>query len=173
MSVFTVDTGQHYDDALRGALYRDLELAAPDAFLGVGPGDPMEQAARMSAATTLVLLAHAPTDGRGRWRHEPDPRCALVASQLGIPVVHVEAGLRSGDPDMAEERNRCIVDHASALLCAPSLRAAATLARRGSPDRWSFTGDIARDVGSVRRALAHGQGRSAVCAQHPASRRVD
>ncbi|MBK8251008.1 MAG: UDP-N-acetyl glucosamine 2-epimerase [Gemmatimonadetes bacterium] len=146
LSVFTVDTGQHYDDALRGALYRDLELAAPDAFLGVGPGHPMEQAARMSAATTLVLSRMRPRMVVVVGDTNSTLACALAASQLGIPVVHVEAGLRSGDPDMAEERNRCIVDHASALLCAPSLRAAATLAREGVTGQVVVTGDIARDV---------------------------
>ena len=146
LSVFTVDTGQHYDDALRGALYRDLGLAAPDALLGVGPGHPMEQAARMAAATTQVLARVRPRMVVVVGDTNSTLACALAASQLGIPVVHVEAGLRSGDPAMAEERNRCIVDHVSALLCAPSRRAADTLTREGVAGQVVVTGDVARDV---------------------------
>lgn len=146
LSVFTVDTGQHYDDALSGALYRDLGLAPPDALLGVGPGHPMEQAARMSAATTQVLSRVRPRMVVVVGDTNSTLACALAASQLRIPVVHVEAGLRSGDAAMAEERNRCIVDHASALLCAPSRRAAETLVREGVTGQVVVTGDIARDV---------------------------
>jgi UDP-N-acetylglucosamine 2-epimerase len=72
--------------------------------------------------------------------------CALAAAKLRIPVVHVEAGLRSEDAMLAEEINRRMVDATSAVLCAPSERIAERLRTERLPGRIEVTGDIARDV---------------------------
>jgi UDP-N-acetylglucosamine 2-epimerase len=72
--------------------------------------------------------------------------CALAAAQMRIPVVHVEAGLRSNDRAMAEEINRRVVDAIGDLLCAPSRAAADELGREHQPGMIALTGDIAHDV---------------------------
>jgi UDP-N-acetylglucosamine 2-epimerase len=144
--VLSVDTGQHYDFALNGGLYQELDVPAPDLFLGVGPGHPVEQTARMSAACTQALLAHQPDLVVVIGDTNSTLACALAASQLRIPLVHVEAGLRSGDLAMAEERNRRTVDALANLLCAPSALAMDTLGGEGLGDKAVLTGDVSRDV---------------------------
>lgn len=144
--VLTVDTGQHYDFALNAGLYQDLEVPPPDLFLDVGPAHPVEQTARMSAACTQALMVHRPEVVVVIGDTNSTLACGLAASQLGISLVHVEAGLRSGDLAMAEERNRRTVDALADLLCAPSAQAMATLAAEGRGDKSVLTGDVSRDV---------------------------
>ncbi len=141
-----VDTGQHYSAALRDGQYRDLGLRAPDAYLGVGPGDPVEQVAWMAAGGTQVLSRYRPRVVVVVGDTNSTLACAVAASQLGITLVHVEAGLRSGQAGMAEERNRCIVDRLSDVLCAPSMASVEALTREKVRGRVVETGDVARDV---------------------------
>src|SRR5262245_51275772 len=105
-----VHTGQHYDPALSDGFVRSLSLGDPVASLEVGAGTPTEQTSRILERIEPVL---------SEWR--PDVvivvgdvtstlAAALAATQRGIPVAHVEAGLRSFDETMPEERNRVLVD---------------------------------------------------------------
>ena len=160
--VCMIDTGQHYDYALNALLYAQLGVRAPDVCLDVGSGDHAEQTAEVltRAAAALTALLAEP----GRRPHaavvvgdtNSTLGCALAAAKLRIPVVHVEAGLRCGDPLMAEEINRRAVDAVSALCCTPSAAATARLQQAFAGERGAGvvveTGDVAYDV--LRRVLS-------------------
>ncbi len=158
--VVTVDTGQHYDWALHEGLYRELQVGAPSYLLGVGAAHPVEQAARIAAACGRVLSVCDPRVVVVIGDTNSTLACAIAATTLGIPVVHVEAGLRSGVADMAEERNRIAVDGLSRVLCAPSALAANTLRRERRAGTIVLTGDVSRDV--LRHALGTAPARAAV-----------
>jgi UDP-N-acetylglucosamine 2-epimerase (non-hydrolysing) len=141
-----VHTGQHYDAELKDVFFAELPLPRPDLELDVGSGTHGEQTAR-----ALVGLERAFTD------LEPDAVVvagdvnstlagALAAVKLGIPVVHVEAGLRSNDWTMPEEHNRRIADHVSRLLLTHSSSADANLRGEGIPaDRIALVGNTMID----------------------------
>lgn len=165
-NVLTVDTGQHYDYALNEGLYHDLDVTAPSVLLGVGAGHPVEQTARIAAACAQVLMTRRPRIVVVIGDTNSTLGCAVAARQLGIPVVHVEAGLRSGVLEMAEERNRVAVDAMSQLLCAPSPVAVEHLRREGVAGDIVDTGDVSRDV--LQAALGRAPARARV-AELPAS----
>ena len=143
---FAIDTGQHYDYELNALLYDELGVPAPDALLGVGSAPRPEQLARIESACTDVLRGAQPRVVVVIGDTNSTLGCARAAASLGIPLVHVEAGLRSHVPTMAEEMNRVEVDRHGALLCAPSRAAMAALSNEGLADRACLTGDVARDV---------------------------
>jgi UDP-GlcNAc3NAcA epimerase len=144
--VLTVDTGQHYDFELNGLLYQELGVARPDHFLEVGSADPATQTASVLTRTAEVLQAYDPTFVVVIGDTNSTLGCALAASKLGLPVVHVEAGLRSSEPGLPEEANRRLVDVIADLLCAPSERSASRLRDEQAPGLVTTTGDVARDI---------------------------
>src|SRR5262245_33485250 len=95
-------TGQHYDDAMSGAFFRDLEMPSPDVYLEVGGGTHAEQTARVMLAFEGALSSHQPDWVVVVGDVNSTLACALVASKIGIRVAHVEAGLRSYDRSMPE-----------------------------------------------------------------------
>lgn len=155
-----VHTGQHYDHALDGQFFGELGLPAPDAHLGVGSGTHAVQTAQVMERFEPVLDAA----GAGAVLVVGDVNsslaCALVAAKKGVPVLHVEAGLRSGDWSMPEEINRVLVDRLSDLLFITERAAAENLAREGiDPGRVHFVGNVMID--SLRQHLpAPGAGRA-------------
>lgn len=163
--VLAVDTGQHYDYALNAGLYDELGVAAPDVLLNVGTAHPVEQTARIAAACSQALIGRRPRVVVVIGDTNSTLGCAVAASQLGLPVVHVEAGLRSGVIEMAEERNRVTVDHVARLLCAPSAAAVDHLCREQVSGSIVRTGDVARDV--LEAALELAPGRQAVTGLPP------
>jgi len=154
-TTLAIATGQHYDYELNALLYQQLAVPPPDALLGVGSAPRAEQLARIEDKCGDVLRRAQPRAMVVIGDTNSTLGCARAAESLGIPVVHVEAGLRSHVPQMAEEMNRVEVDRIGALLCAPSRAAMAALEDEGLADRACFTGDIARDVLdlAVRRGL--------------------
>ena len=126
-----VHTGQHYDDALSGALFRDLDLRAPDVNLGVGSGSHAAQTASVMCAFEPVVLGWRPEVVVVVGDVNSTLACALVAAKLGVAVAHVEAGLRSFDRSMPEEINRVVVDHLADLLFTPGRDADDNLLREG------------------------------------------
>ncbi len=144
--LLTVDTGQHYDYELNQLVYEQLGVRAPDVWLGVGSGDHGEQTSAVLARAAELLAARRPWAVVVVGDTNSTLGCALAAAKLRIPVVHVEAGLRADDPMMAEEINRRMVDHISAVACAPSEGAAARLRDERVPGTVVCTGDVARDV---------------------------
>jgi UDP-GlcNAc3NAcA epimerase len=144
--VLTVDTGQHYDYELNALLYSQLGVSLPDVVLDVRSGSHAEQTAAVLTRAASVLSESRPDAVVVIGDTNSTLGCALAATQLGMPLVHVEAGLRSGDLRMAEELNRRAVDAISTLLCAPSARAAAQLRAESVPGAIAMTGDVACDV---------------------------
>lgn len=143
-----VDTGQHYDEAMAGSFFAELSLPRPDHALGVGGGSHAEQTARMLLALEPVLLAERPDAVLVYGDTNSTLVGALAAAKLGIPVAHVEAGLRSFDRRMPEELNRVVADHLSRWLFAPTPAAVANLAAEGVAAGVLQVGDLMQDLAS-------------------------
>ena len=144
--VLAVDTGQHYDFELNGLLYEQLAVPRPDHFLEVGSSAPVQQTADVMTRTAEILRVRQPLAVIVIGDTTSTLGCALAASKEGIPLVHVEAGLRSTEAGLPEEANRRVVDVLSQLLCAPSTAAAECLRTERAPGTIVITGDVARDV---------------------------
>jgi UDP-N-acetylglucosamine 2-epimerase len=141
-----VDTGQHYDDAMAGSFFAELGLPRPDHSLGIGGGTQAEQTGRMLPAIETVLVGAEPGAVLVYGDTNSTLAGALAAAKLGIPVAHVEAGLRSFDRRMPEEINRVIADHLSRWLFAPTPTAVANLAAEGVVDGVTLVGDVMQDL---------------------------
>src|SRR5512139_780337 len=120
VSEVLVHTGQHYDPEMSDAFFEQLGIPAPDLHLGIGSGSHGAMTGRM-----LEALERAMTDVRPDWvlvlgDTNSTLAGALAAAKLGVPVAHVEAGLRSFDMRMPEEVNRRLTDHVSARLYCPT-----------------------------------------------------
>ena len=152
----TIDTGQHYDYALHEVFYKQLGVRKPNHFLEVGSAPHAVQTAHVLTRAAEVFEAVTPRAVVVIGDTNSTLGCALAAVQLRIPMVHVEAGLRSNDRAMAEEINRRVVDSVAALLCAPSAAASAQLVLEHQWGRVVNTGDIAHDVlkRNLRKAIA-------------------
>ena len=137
-----VHTGQHYDDAMSTAFFRDLNLPRPDVNLNVGSGSQAQQTARIMMAFEEALLDIDPKLVVVYGDVNSTIAAALVAAKLGYPIAHVEAGLRSFDMSMPEEINRILTDQLSTLLFITSPEAEENLWREGvDPDRVHFVGN--------------------------------
>jgi UDP-N-acetylglucosamine 2-epimerase (non-hydrolysing) len=154
-----VHTGQHYDHAMDGQLFDALGLPPPAAHLGVGSGTHAVQTAQAMERFEPVLDAARPGAVLVVGDVNSSLACALVAAKKGVPVIHVEAGLRSGDWTMPEEINRVLTDRLSDLLFTTERIAEQNLHREGiDPARVHFAGNVMID--SLRRHLpAAGAGR--------------
>jgi len=141
-----VHTGQHYDRNMSDAILEDLRVPAPDHHLGVGSGSHAEQVGNVMIAYEKICL-----DDRPDWivvvgDVNSTAACAMVGAKLWIPVVHLEAGLRSGDRQMPEEINRLVTDAIADVLWTPSADADENLAREGvTPDKIDLIGNIMID----------------------------
>jgi UDP-N-acetylglucosamine 2-epimerase (non-hydrolysing) len=150
--VALVHTGQHYDPNMSDAFFRDLGLPDPDHHLGVGSGSHAEQTARVMLAYEPVAVAERPAWTVVVGDVNSTAACTLVAAKLGIPVAHLEAGLRSFDRTMPEELNRLVTDALADLLWTPSPDADENLAREGVPaDRIERVGNIMMDSYELQR----------------------
>ncbi|HWV58029.1 MAG TPA: UDP-N-acetylglucosamine 2-epimerase (non-hydrolyzing) [Longimicrobiales bacterium] len=146
-----VHTGQHYDDAMSDAFFRDLEIPAPDHHLGVGSESHAVQTARVMERFEPVLLTERPDWVLVAGDVNSTLACALVTAKLrhdlGCRLGHVEAGLRSHDWRMPEEVNRVLTDRVSDLLFLPSRDAYENLDAEGLPrDRARFVGNVMIDT---------------------------
>ena len=137
-----VHTGQHYDERMSDIFFRQLGLPRPDTDLGVGSGSHARQTADLLVALEGELTARAPALVTVYGDVNSTLAAALAAAKLGIPVAHVEAGLRSFDMTMPEEVNRRLVDQLARLLFATSPEAVGHLAREGvDTDRVHLVGN--------------------------------
>jgi UDP-N-acetylglucosamine 2-epimerase len=141
-----IDTGQHYDEAMAGSFFGELGLPRPDHSLGVGGGGHGEQTGRMLTALDPILVAERPDAVLVYGDTNSTLAGALGAAKLGIPVAHVEAGLRSFDRGMPEEINRVVADHLSRWLFAPTPTAVANLAAEGIVAGVHLVGDLMQDL---------------------------
>jgi UDP-N-acetylglucosamine 2-epimerase len=155
-----VDTGQHWDDALAGNFFAELGLARPEHALDAGGGTHAEQTAAMLTGLEPILLAWRPDAVLVYGDTNSTLAGALSAAKLGIPVAHVEAGLRSFDRRMPEELNRVVADHLSTWLLAPTPTAVANLAAEGLVDGVTLVGDLMQDLAA--RVVAEVRDRSAL-----------
>jgi UDP-GlcNAc3NAcA epimerase len=126
-----IDTGQHYDEEMAGRFFGELRLPPPVHQLGVGSGTHARQVAAMMDRLEPIVIDERPDAVLVFGDTNSTLAGALVASKLEVPLVHVEAGLRSFDRRMPEEVNRVVVDHLAELLFAPNDNAAANLRAEG------------------------------------------
>ena len=128
-----VHTGQHYDANMSDAFFRDLRLPAPAHHLEVGSGSHAEQTGRTMIAYEAVCMKERPDAIIVVGDVNATAACAMVGAKLWIPVVHLEAGLRSRDRRMPEEINRLVTDAIADYLWTPSPDADANLIAEGIP----------------------------------------
>ena len=144
-----VHTGQHYDEALSQIFFDELGLPRPEHRLELGGGSNTGQTARMLAALEPLLAAERPALVLVYGDTNSTLAGALAAAQAGIPVAHVEAGMRSYDRTMPEELNRVLTDHASALLLCSSEAPAAILRGERVAGEVEVVGDVMVDVAQL------------------------
>ncbi len=133
-----VHTGQHYDARMSDVFFKQLELPQPDYYLGVSGGSHTQQTARTMLAFEPILEAEKPDAVLVVGDVNATLACALVAAKAQIPVVHVEAGLRSGDRRMPEEINRILTDHISDYLFVTEQAGLDNLKAENVPDKKVF-----------------------------------
>lgn len=144
--VRVVHTGQHFDAAMSDVFFRDLGMPPPDVNLNTGGGTHGQQTAAALVGVESDLLVNRPEAIVVVGDVTSTLAGALAAAKLGVPVVHVEAGLRSRDWTMPEEVNRVLTDSISDLLLIPSEDAAENLKREGvEPERIVFVGNVMID----------------------------
>jgi UDP-GlcNAc3NAcA epimerase len=142
-----VHTGQHFDDELSAVFFAELGLPAPDVQLAISGGSNTSQTARMLAALEPVIADAAPDCVLVYGDTNSTLAGALAAVQQGVPVAHVEAGMRSFDRAMPEEVNRVLTDHLSTLLLCSSDVGAANLSAEGiGLSAVEVAGDVMVDV---------------------------
>jgi UDP-N-acetylglucosamine 2-epimerase (non-hydrolysing) len=130
-----VHTGQHYDDVMSDVFFRELGMRPPDHFLEVGSGTHAEQTARVMQRLEPLLLDERPDLVLVPGDVNSTLAAAVAAAKAGVPVAHIEAGLRSFDRSMPEELNRVLTDAISDLLFIHSPEARDNLLREGRPEK--------------------------------------
>lgn len=142
-----VHTGQHYDAAMSDSFFEQLGIPRPHVNLEVGSASHAVQTAEIMRAFEPVLDAQAPRAVLVVGDVNSTIACALVAAKKGVPVIHVEAGLRSYDRRMPEEVNRVLTDQLSELLFTTERGALDNLRREGiAPERVHFVGNVMIDT---------------------------
>jgi UDP-N-acetylglucosamine 2-epimerase (non-hydrolysing) len=150
-----VHTGQHYDERMSDAFFRDLGLPRPDFDLGVGSASHARQTAAVMERFEPVVVEHKPDWVLVVGDVNSTLACALVCSKIGVPVAHVEAGLRSRDRTMPEEINRLLTDQLAELLLTPTADADRNLLAEGvAPERIRLVGNVMIDSLLKHRAAA-------------------
>lgn len=160
-----IHTGQHYDRNMSDVFFADLGLPHPHIHLGVGSGSHAEQTAGVMVKFEAVCRDERPACVVVVGDVNATMACTIAATKLGVPVAHVEAGLRSGDRTMPEEINRILTDSIADLLLTPSSDGDEHLRAEGvSPERIVRVGNIMIDslvharkrVGDRRTCTAFG-----------------
>ncbi len=150
-------TGQHYDEAMNDRFFQDLGIAAPDFHLEVGSASHAVQTAEVMKRFEPIVEAQTPQAVLVVGDVNSTIACALVATKRGVPVIHVEAGLRSYDRAMPEEVNRVLTDQISDLLFTTERSALGNLRKEGiAESRVHFVGNVMIDTlhHNLDRAIA-------------------
>jgi UDP-GlcNAc3NAcA epimerase len=159
-----VHTGQHHDAELSQVFFDELEMAPPAYSLDIHGGGHGAMTGRMLEALEPLLLKESPDAVVLFGDTNSTLAGALAAAKLHLPVVHVEAGLRSFNRAMPEEVNRVLTDHLSALLLAPTTTAVAHLAAEGITAGVHHVGDVMYDLSL--QAAARARAGSTVLERH-------
>lgn len=146
VSEVLVHTGQHYDDGMSAVFFRELGLADSAHNLAVGSGSHATQTGEMLQRLEPILLQEKPDVVVVYGDTNSTLAGALVAAKLGLPIAHVEAGLRSFNRRMPEEINRVVTDHLSTWLFCPSREAVDNLESEGIREGVHQVGDVMYDV---------------------------
>ncbi len=149
-----IHTGQHFDANMSDVFFEELDLPAPSVNLGVGSGSHADQTAAMLTRIEAYLVAERPDLLMVFGDTNSTLAGSLAAAKLGIPVAHVEAGLRSFNRAMPEEHNRILTDHLSSYLFCPTETAVRNLTAEGVTDGVHLVGDPMYDAVLVYAAKA-------------------
>jgi len=141
-----IHTGQHYDEAMSASFFSELQIGEPMANLEVGGSPGPERIRAMLDGLLAFIETRKPDAVVVLGDTDSTLAGALAASLSATPLAHVEAGLRSFDRRMPEERNRVITDHCAQLLLCPSETARANLTAEGIEDGVHVVGDVMRDA---------------------------
>lgn len=157
-----VHTGQHFDRNMSEVFFSQLDIPEPDHHLGIASLGHGAMTGRMLESIESLVIAEAPDWMLVYGDTNSTLAGALAAAKLHVPIVHVEAGLRSHNPAMPEEINRVLTDRVSSLLCCPTREAVDNLDKEGFPfacsgreaQRIENTGDVMYDATDFYRARA-------------------
>lgn len=149
-----IHTGQHYDSQLSDVFFRELGIPTPDYQLGVGSDTHARQTAKMLEKIEEVLLQTKPELLLVYGDTNSTIAASLAAAKLSLPIVHVEAGLRSFNRSMPEEINRIVTDHLSSVLFCPTDAAVLNLKQEGIKKHVHQVGDIMYDTLLQYRKIA-------------------
>jgi len=149
-----VNTGQHYDYNMAGVFFDELNIPKPDYDLGIGSDTHGRQTGKMMMAVEEIVEKEKPDAILVYGDTNSTLAGAIVASKLHIPIIHIEAGLRSYNKEMPEEINRIMTDHVSTLLFAPTDLAVGNLAKESITEGVHQVGDVMYDAVLYNIALA-------------------
>lgn len=156
-----VHTGQHFDRSMSDVFFEEMNIPQPHVNLGIGGGSHGQNTGRMIEALERVFVEESPQAVLVYGDTDSTLAASIAASKLGVPLAHVEAGLRSYRRAMPEEINRVLTDHVSDILYAPCKSAIDHLVLEGiAREKVVNAGDVMLDV--VKRFVGIANERSTI-----------